>query len=84
MYLPIKISSKTGKQVEIIEALLDSGASGKFIDQDYAQKIHAERKNLERPIQVYNMDGTPNKKGQSPNTSNWNSKYTNEKGNIGF
>ena len=63
MYLPIKISSKTGKQVEIIEALLDSGASGKFIDQDYARKIHAKRKNLERPIQVYNVDGTPNKKG---------------------
>ena len=63
MYLPIKISSKTRKQIEIVEALLDSGASGKFIDQDYARKIHAERKNLERPIQVYNVDGTPNKKG---------------------
>ena len=36
MYLPIKISSETGKQIEIVEALLDSGASGKFIDQDYA------------------------------------------------
>ena len=63
MYLPIKILSETGKQIEIVEALLDSGASGKFIDQDYTQKIHAERKNLKRPIQVYNMDGTPNKKG---------------------
>ena len=63
MYLPIKILSETGKQIEIVEALLDSGASGKFIDQDYAQKIHAKRKNLERPIQVYNVDRTPNKKG---------------------
>ena len=63
MYLPIKISSETGRQIEIVEALLDSGASGKFIDQDYARKIHAERKSLERPIQVYNVDGTPNKKG---------------------
>ena len=63
MYLPIKISRKTGKQVEIVEALLDSGASGKFIDQDYAWKIHAKRKDLERPIQVYNVDGMPNKKG---------------------
>ena len=63
MYLPIKISSNTGKQIEIVKALLDSGASGKFIDQDYAWNIHAERKNIERLIQVYNVDGTPNKKG---------------------
>ena len=63
MYLSIKISSNTGKQIEIVEALLDSGASGKFIDQDYARNIHAERKNLEKLIQVYNVDRTPNKKG---------------------
>ena len=63
MYLPIKISSNTGKQIDIVEALLDSRASRKFIDQDYARNIHAKRKNLERPIQVYNVDGTPNKKG---------------------
>ena len=36
MYLPIKILSDTRKWIEIIKALLDSGASGKFIDQDYA------------------------------------------------
>ena len=63
MYLPIKILSDTRKWIEIIKALLDSGASGKFIDQDYAWDIHVERKNLERPIQVYNVDWTPNKKG---------------------
>ena len=62
MYLPIKISSDTGEGIEIVEVLLDSGGSGKFIDQDYAQDIHAEKKDLERPIQVYNVDGTPNKK----------------------
>ena len=36
MYFPIKILSDTGEGIEIVEALLDSGASGKFIDQDYA------------------------------------------------
>ena len=56
MYLPIKILSNTGKQIEIVEALIDSGASGKFIDQDYARNIHAERKNLEKLIQVYNVE----------------------------
>ena len=56
MYLPIKISSDTGEGIEIVKALLDSGASRKFINQDYTQDIHAEKKDLERPIQVYNMD----------------------------
>ena len=61
MYLPIKISSDNGEGIEIVEGLLDSGASGKFIDQDFAQDIHAEKKDLEKLIQVYNVDGTLNK-----------------------
>ena len=63
MYLPIRISSDNEEGIEIVEGLLDSGASGKFIDQDFAQDIHAEKKDLEKPIQVYNVDGTLNKRG---------------------
>ena len=63
MYLPIKISSDNGEGIEIVEGLLDSGASGKFIDQDFAQDIHAVKKDLDKPIQVYNVDGTLNKQG---------------------
>ena len=63
MYLPIKISSDNGEGIEIVKGLLDSRASGKFIDQDFAQDIHAEKKDLEKPIQVYNVDGTLNKRG---------------------
>ena len=63
MYLPIKISSDNGEGIEIVEGLLDSGASGKFIDQDFAQDIHAEKKDLVKLIQVYNVDGTLNKQG---------------------
>ena len=63
MYLPIKISSDNGEGIEIVEGLLDSGASGKFIDQDFAQDIHAEKKDLEKLIQVYNVHGTLNKRG---------------------
>ena len=61
MYLPIKISSDNGEGIEIVEGLLDSGASGKFIDQDFAQDIHTEKKDLDKPIQVYNVNGTLNK-----------------------
>ena len=63
MYLPIQITSDNKPGVEIVEGLLDSGASGKFIDSDYATDIHAEKKELRKPIQVYNVDGTPNKLG---------------------
>ena len=63
MYLPIKISSDNEEGIENVEGLLDSGASGKFINQDFAQDIHAEKKDLEKPIQVYNVDGTLNKQG---------------------
>ena len=63
MYLPIQITSDNEPGMEIVEGLLDSGASGKFIDSDYATDIHAEKKELRKPIQVYNVDGTPNKLG---------------------
>ena len=49
--------------MEIAEALLDSRASGKFIDEDYARDIHVEKKDLRKPITVYNVDGTSNKQG---------------------
>ena len=63
MYLPIKISSDDNEGIEIVEGFLDSGASGKFIDHEYATDIHAEKKDLKKPIPVYNVDGTLNKKG---------------------
>ena len=61
MYLPIKISSDNEEGIEIVKGLLDSGASGKFIDQDFARDLHVEKKDLEKLIQVYNVDGTLNK-----------------------
>ena len=41
--------------------MIDCGAGGKFIDQSYAR--HFEVKKLDQPHQVYNVDGTENKKG---------------------
>jgi hypothetical protein len=39
MYLPIEISSEKQEEIEIVdEAFLDCGATGKFIDQNYAKK----------------------------------------------
>jgi len=38
MTIPIKISGKTEKENIDTPGLLDSGAGGKFIDQNYARK----------------------------------------------
>ena len=32
-------------------------------DQDFTRDLHAEKKDLKKPIQVYNVDGTLNKRG---------------------
>ena len=50
------------KNVETL-ALIDSGAGGKFIDQNFTKKEQLETKDLENPLVVYNVDGTLNKTG---------------------
>ena len=62
MNLPIKLSSEKQKEIEIVEeGFLDCGAGGKFIDQNYTRMKGMEA--LKEPIRVYNVDGTPNKRG---------------------
>ena len=58
LYVPLSavMNAKTIKT----QALIDCGAGGMFIDQNFAQnfKIHS----LTKPITVWNVDGTINKK----------------------
>jgi Retroviral aspartyl protease len=42
---------------------LDTGAGGKFIDQNFVQNQKIETKELKYSIEVFNVDGTPNKRG---------------------
>ena len=58
--IPITIE---GKEIVETSALLDTGAGGKFIDQNYARRLKLELKDLEESIKVRNVDGTLNKKG---------------------
>ena len=50
---------------EIIKTLglIDSGAGGKFINQNFAKIENLEIKDLKKPSTVYNVDGTLNKAG---------------------
>ena len=60
--LSIEISGKSIDQKTVkMKALLDTGAGGKFIDQNFVQNQKIKTKNLEHPIEVFNVDGTPNK-----------------------
>jgi len=46
-----------------VKALLDSGATGMFIDKRMAAKYGFKLQKLERPIMVRNVDGTNNSRG---------------------
>ena len=43
-----------------MEALLDSGATGLVISEEFARKYRFKRTELERPVHVRNVDGTFN------------------------
>jgi hypothetical protein len=58
-FKPIKTESRTVEE----DALADTGASGKFIDERYSKKLGLPRIPLKEPLDVYNVDGTQNKKG---------------------
>ena len=64
MTISIKISSENIDQKTVeTKMLLDTGAGGKFINQNFVQNQKIKTKNLEHPIEVFNVDGTPNKQG---------------------
>ena len=60
--IPIWIEDTEERRVKTLR-LIDSGAGGKFIDQNYAKRMGFKTHKLEKPLQAYNMDGTENKWG---------------------
>ena len=64
MTIFIEISGENIDQKTVeTQTLLDTGAGGKFIDQKFVRNQKIKTKNLEHPIEVFNVDGTPNKRG---------------------
>jgi len=64
IYIPISFkTASTSQIVEKEEALANTGASGRFIDEAYTRKLRIPRIALKQPIDVYNVDRTLNKKG---------------------
>jgi len=62
--LPIEISTTDTSKVHSVKALLDSGATGNFIDKDFVRAKGISIWNVSRPILVFNVDGSPNEAGQ--------------------
>jgi hypothetical protein len=63
MNVNILISGESLGQKKIVETttLLDTGAGEKFINQNFVRNQKNETRELKYPIEVFNVDGTPNK-----------------------
>jgi len=51
--LPIEVSTTDTSEVHFVKALLDSGATGNFIDQDFVQTKGINTRSISHPIPVY-------------------------------
>jgi Retroviral aspartyl protease len=62
MSVDILILGESLRQKRSVETttLLNTGAGEKFINQNFVQNQKIETKELKYPIEVFNVDGTPN------------------------
>jgi hypothetical protein len=61
--MSIRVFIHTSKKRAKTPALLDSGATENFINQQYTSQLHLPIKRLTIPRKIYNVDGTANRKG---------------------
>jgi len=61
--LPIHLKTTDTMEETSTEAMVDTGATGDFIDQDFVTRAKLPTRKLSQPIPVYNVDGTLNEAG---------------------
>jgi len=66
--LPIQLETTSSHHPISITALLDSGATGLFIDDDFVRSKNITTDKLPKAIPVYNIDGTLNQLGSVKET----------------
>jgi len=64
LLLPVEIGTTDTSELHSVKALLDSGATGSFIDRDFVCSKGMNTQTLSRNISVFNVDGSPNEAGQ--------------------
>jgi len=62
VWLDIRIEKVDMHKGVIVKALLDSSATGMFMDRKMAKRHSFKMTKLERPLKVKNVDGTENSK----------------------
>jgi len=60
LYLLVRVKTVNTSETCSVRALLDSRATGSFVDQDFIQTHQISTRKLSRPVPVFNVDGTPN------------------------
>jgi hypothetical protein len=63
LYLQAEIESTDTQWKQAVRALVDSGATGLFIDSEYIKWNQILTKKLAQPIPMYNIDGSANMDG---------------------
>ena len=58
-----------------VDVLLDSGATGLFMNKEFVEKNGFRMEKLERPVKVMNIDGTHNKGGDIMHKVTYNVYY---------
>src|SRR6266545_5173030 len=61
--LPIHLKTMDTMEETSTEAMVDTGATEDFIDQDFVTRVKLLTHKLSQPIPVYNMDGMLNEAG---------------------
>jgi len=64
LLLPVEIGTMDTSKLHSVKALLDSGATGSFIDRDFVRSKGINTQTLSRNIPVFNVDGSPNEARQ--------------------
>jgi len=60
----VEIGTTDTSELHSVKALLDSRATGSFIDRDFVHSKGINTRTLSRNIPVFNVDGSPNETGQ--------------------
>ena len=64
LLLPVEIGTINTSELHSVKALLDSRATGSFIDRDFVCLKGINTQTLSRNILVFNVDSSPNEAGQ--------------------
>ena len=61
--LPVHLKTTDTTEEASTEVMVDTGATGDFIDQDFVARTELPTRKLSQPVPVFNVDGTPNEAG---------------------